>query len=166
MPGPFDPADPVAHPFTAFNFHVEVQVSGIEGDLALAAFSEADGLEMSMEPKTIREGGRNSGPVHMAGPVSYGQLTLKRGMTANVDLWKWFERVSAPGNGGLRGKAEVVMMAADGVTEQLRYRLEGCLPVKLKGSPLNARDGQIAVEEMQVAYESLQLLVGGQPVTG
>jgi hypothetical protein len=147
VPGPFDPADPVAHPFTAFNFHVEVQVSGIEGSLAMAAFSEADGLEMSMEPKTI-------------------QLTLKRGMTANVDLWKWFERVSAPGGGGLRGSAEVVMMAADGATEQLRYRLGGCLPVKLKGSPLNAKDGQIAVEEMQIAYESLQLLLGGQPVTG
>lgn len=166
MPGPFDPADPVAHPFTAFNFKVEVQVSGMEGNLALAAFSECDGLEMSMEPKTIREGGRNSGPVHMAGPVSYGQLTLKRGMTANVDLWKWFERVNAPGNGGVRGTAEVVMLAADGDTVQLRYRLGGCLPVKLKGSPLNAKDGQIAVEEMQIAYESLQLLLGGNPVTG
>lgn len=166
MPGAFDPADPVAHPFTAFNFRVEVQVSGMDGDLALAAFSEADGLEMSMEPKTIREGGRNSGPVHMAGPVSYGQLTLKRGMTANVDLWRWFERVNARGGGGLRGTAEVVMMAPDGATEQLRYRLSGCLPVKIKGSPLNAKDGQIAVEEMQIAYESLQLLLSGQPVTG
>jgi phage tail-like protein len=166
VPGPFDAADPAAHPFTAFNFKVEVQVSGLTGPLAHAAFSECDGLEMSMEPKTIREGGRNASPVHMAGPVSYGQLTLKRGMTANVDLWRWFERVSAPGGGGLRGTAEVVMVAADGVTEQLRYRLGGCLPVKLKGSPLNAKDGQIAVEEMQIAYESLQLLLGGQPVTG
>lgn len=166
MPGAFDPADPVAHPFTAFNFRVEVQVSGVGGTLANAAFSECDGLEMTMEPKTIREGGRNSGPVHMAGPVSYGQLTLKRGMTANVDLWRWFERVNARGNGGLRGTAEVVMLAGDGVTEQLRYRLDGCLPVKLKGSPLNAKDGQIAVEEMQVAYETLELLAGGIPVTG
>jgi len=166
VPGAFDPADPVAHPFTAFNFRVEVQVSGVGGTLANAAFSECDGLEMTMEPKTIREGGRNSGPVHMAGPVSYGQLTLKRGMTANVDLWRWFERVNARGNGGLRGTAEVVMLAGDGVTEQLRYRLDGCLPVKLKGSPLNAKDGQIAVEEMQVAYETLELLAGGIPVTG
>jgi phage tail-like protein len=156
----------VAHPFTAFNFRVEVQVAGIGAPLANAAFSECDGLEMSMEPKTIREGGRNSGPVHMAGPVSYGQLTLKRGMTSNVDLWRWFERVNARGNGGLRGTAEVVSLAGDGVTEQLRFRLGGCLPVKLKGTPLNAKDGQIAVEEMQIAYESLELLSGGAPVTG
>lgn len=167
MPGPFDPSDPVAHPFTAFNFRVEIQVAGIAGLLANAAFSECDGLEMSIEPKTIREGGRNSGPVHMAGPVSYGQLTLKRGMTANVDLWRWFERVHGSGGtfGGLRGTATVVSLAGDR-TEQLKYQLGGCLPVKLKGSPLNAKDGQIAVEEMQVAYESLELVSGGAPVTG
>ena len=166
MPGPFDPADPTAHPFTTFNFLVEVQVSGMSGRLASAAFSECDGLEMSVEPKTIREGGRNSGPVHLAGPVSYGQLTLKRGMTANVDLWRWFERVNARGNGGVRGTIEVVMLAADASTEQLRFRLGGCLPVKLKAASLNARDGQIAVEEMQVAYESLEMISGGTPVTG
>lgn len=162
----FDPADPTAHPFTAFNFLVEVQVPGMDGQLAHAAFSECDGLEMSMESKTIREGGRNSGPVHMAGPVGYGQLTLKRGMTANVDLWRWFERVNGPGNGGLRGTAEVVSLAGDRSGEQFRIRLGGCLPVKLKASPFNAKDGQIAVEEMQVAYESMEMISAGTPVTG
>lgn len=166
MPGPFDPSDPSAHPFTAFNFLVEVQVPGMSGTLASAAFSECDGLEMTMESKTIREGGRNAGPVHMAGPVGFGQLTLKRGMTANVDLWRWFERVNAPGNGGVRGTAEVVSLASDASTEQFRFRLGGCLPVKLKASPLNAKDGQIAVEELQVAYESLELVSGGTAVTG
>ena len=166
MPGAFDPSDPTAHPFTAFNFLVEVQVSGMTGTLASAAFSECDGLEMSMEPKTIREGGRNSGPVHMAGPVSYAQLTLKRGMTANVDLWRWFERVNAAGNGGLRGTIEVTSFAGDASAEQFRFRMGGCVPVKLKASPLNAKDGQIAIEEMQVAYESLELISGGNAITG
>ncbi|HEY0022146.1 MAG TPA: phage tail protein [Longimicrobium sp.] len=157
MPGAFDPSDPAAHPFTAFNFAVEIQVPGMSGKLANAAFSECDGLEMSMEPKTIREGGRNSGPVHMAGPVSYGQLTLKRGMTANMDLWRWFERVSAADNAGARGTVDVLMLGADR-RQQLHFRLGGCLPTKLKASALNAKDGQIAIEEMQVAYESLVLV--------
>lgn len=164
MPGPFDPADPAAHPFTAFNFLVEIEARDVGEKLCLAAFSECDGLEMTVEPKTIQEGGRNSGPVHMAGPVSYAQLTLKRGMTANVDLWRWFERV-AGGDGGLRATADIVMLAADR-TEQLRFVLEGCLPVKLKAPALNAADGQLAIEEMQVAYESLTLMLADQPVRG
>ncbi|HEX8359468.1 MAG TPA: phage tail protein [Longimicrobium sp.] len=153
----FDAADAAAHPFTAFNFEVEIQVPGVADKLCHAAFSEVDGLEMSMEPKTIREGGRNAGPVHMAGPVDFGQLTLKRGMTANVDLWRWFEAVSAPGGGGLRGTASVVVLAADRAV-QMQFRLEGCLPVKLKAPAFSAKDGQLAIEEMQVAYESLRLL--------
>jgi phage tail-like protein len=162
----FGMADPVARPFTAFNFLVEISVPGMDGTLAHAAFSECDGLELTMESKTIREGGRNSGPVHLAGPVAYGQLTLKRGMTAGTDLWRWFERAAGPGGGGVRGTAEIVSLASDAATEQFRIRLGGCLPVKLKASPFNAKDGQIAVEEMQVAYESLEMFSGGAPVTG
>lgn len=164
MPGPFDPADGDAHPFTAFNFLVEIQVEELGEELCHAAFSECDGLEMTVEPKTIQEGGRNSGPVHMAGPVSYAQLTLKRGMTANVDLWRWFERVNG-GQGGLRGTAEVVMLAGDR-TEQLRFVLERCLPVKLKAGALSAADGELAIEEMQLVYESMTLKSAGGPVTG
>jgi phage tail-like protein len=166
MPGPFDPADPVAHPFTAFNFLVEIEVEGFVERLCHAAFSECDGLEVSMEPQTIREGGRNSGPVHLSGPVSYAQLSLKRGMTANLDLWRWFERVNGPGGGGLRATADVVVLAADAATEQLRFRLERCIPVKLKASALNAADGQLAIEELQLAYEAMTVMFDGQPITG
>ncbi len=37
-------------------------------------------------------------------------------------------------------------------TNKVRYRLYDCLPIKLKGSPLHAKDGVIAIEEMQIAY--------------
>jgi phage tail-like protein len=120
-----------------------------------AAFSDCDGLEMSMEVKTIREGGGNDRQIRLNGPVSYGQLTLKRGMTENFDLWKWFhDTVEQP---RLRADADVVLLAADGVTERVRFRLERCLPVKLKAPALNAKDGQIAIEELQIAYETMRL---------
>jgi phage tail-like protein len=149
--------NPQNRPFTSFNFLVEIQVNGVADNVCGAGFSECDGLEMSISPKTIREGGRNSGPVHLLGPVGYGQLTLKRGMTPNYDLWRWFERVSSPGQGGLRGTAHVVMLAADGSTEQARFTLKGCLPVKLKAAALTATATTVAIEEMQIAYETLQL---------
>ena len=141
-------------PFTTFQFDVEIKVDGVAERVCDGTFSECDGLEMTLEPKTIREGGRNSGPVHMAGPVSYGQLTLKRGMTTNGDLWSWFERVATPEYAGLRASAHVVMLAGDR-TEQARFLLTGCLPIKLKAPALNGREGVVAVEEVQIAYESL-----------
>ena len=118
---------PDARPFTAFNFLVLIELKDVDGvatPICGAAFSDCDGLEMTLEPKTIREGGRNTGPVHLAGPISYGQLTLKRGMTNSFDLWKWFEQMASPGKGGYRTSATVVMRAADR-SDGSRLRLAG-----------------------------------------
>ena len=108
-----------------------------------------------MEIKTIREGGNNNRQIRLAGPVAYGQLTLKRGMTSSFDLWKWFtDTVDDP---SIRASANVVMLAADGSTERARFELSRCVPIKIKAPALNAKDGTIAVEELQLAYEELTL---------
>jgi len=146
-------------PFTSFNFVVLIEVKGVTNSgsqVCSAAFSECDGLEMTLEPKTIREGGRNTGPVHLSGPVSYGQLTLKRGMTSSFDLWNWFEKMARDDQTGYRTSATVVMRGAD-QKDQAIFQLTGCLPIKLKAPALNAKDGIVAVEEIQIAYESMSL---------
>jgi phage tail-like protein len=144
----------VVYPFTSFNFAVEITRGEDGGPLVNAAFAECDGLEMNLEVKTIREGGSNDRQIRLNGMVAYGQLTLKRGMTDNFDLWRWFDdSVNDP---RLRASAEVVLLAADGVTERARFALSRCVPVKLKAPALNAKDGQIAIEELQVAYETLK----------
>ena len=144
-----------AYPFTAFNLSVEIN-KGDGAPLVSAAFSECDGLEMTMEVKTIREGGNNTRQIRLNGPLAFGQLTLKRGMTDDFGLWTWFREVTAEPR--KRASAEVVVLAADGVTERVRFALDRCVPVKLKAPPLSGKDGQVAVEELQLAYESLKLV--------
>jgi phage tail-like protein len=141
------------HPFTAFNFSVEISVPGQFPKVCNAAFSDCDGLEMTMEVKNIREGGNNARQIRLTGPTSFGQLTLKRGVTDSYDLWDWFGAVQR--DPSLRANAEVVLLAADGRTQVARFLLERCLPVKLKAPPLNAKEGGVAIEEFQMAYESL-----------
>lgn len=144
------------YPFTAFNFSVEINRDG--GPLVSAAFAECDGLEMTMDVKTIREGGANDRAHRVGGTVSYANLTLKRGMTSSFDLWTWFrDTVDDPRQ---RADAEVVVLAADGQTERIRFQLSRCLPVKLKAPALNAAQGGVAVEELQMAYETLTLVPG------
>ncbi len=160
MPNPA--SETVLYPFTAFNFAVAINVPGVsQTAVCNAAFSECDGLEMTMEVKTIREGGNNNGQVRLLGPLSYGQLTLKRGMTDTFDLWDWFNKLlqapTAQLREELRGNAEVTLYAADGQTKRARVILTRCVPVKLKAPPLNAKDGMVAIEELQLAYESLTI---------
>jgi len=143
------------YPFTAFNFAVEIDVPGVSKQVCSASFQECDGLEMTMDVKTIREGGNNGQQLRLSGPLNFGTLTLKRGMTATFDLWDWFSAVlNKP---SLRTDAEVVVFAADGSTERARFLLKRCVPIKLKAPALNAKDGTVAIEELQLAYESLTL---------
>jgi phage tail-like protein len=150
----------VAYPFTAFRFSVTISVPDVlKGALCNASFAECDGLEMTMDVKTIREGGNNAAQVRLFGAVNYGTLTLKRGMTENFDLWTWFESLYELKKPVARGEVTVSVFAADGIKENVAFFLERCLPIKLKAPPLNAKDGIVAIEELQLAYEWLSRVV-------
>lgn len=150
-------------PYTAFNFLVKLFVPENNRELCDAGFSECSGLEMNHEPKSIREGGNNTQAIHLVGPISYGQLSLKRGMTKDFDLWTWFEQVQTQKS--LRANAEVQILASGGQPgsgdsekkKNVVFKLTGCLPIKLKAPTLNASDGTLAIEEMQIAYETMTL---------
>lgn len=146
----------VDSPFTAFNFEVLITLEE-GGPLCDGAFSQAEGLDMSMDVKTIRQGGDNAREIHLVGPLTNGKLTLKRGMTHDFGLWDWFDRVLRDGERHLRATTTVVMLHSDRHAEQASFVLSKCLPVKLRAPGLSASDGAVAIEELQLAYESLRL---------
>jgi len=154
-------------PFTTFRFEVvldlENPVGGLTNPLCDAAFAECDGLEMTMEPKTVESGGVNNRQIHLIGPAKFAQLTLKRGMTSNVQLWQWLALTArgtvAPASG------TVTMWDAD-ATPVIEFTLGRCLPVRMRGPSLNAREGLVAVEELALVYESLSVTALGTDGAG
>ena len=84
------PRDRVSDPFTAFNFRVEIMLPGAAEPLCEAAFAECEGLELRHEVITVREGGDAGSRRLLPGSVSFGEITLRRGMTESFDLWSWF----------------------------------------------------------------------------
>lgn len=161
----FETVDP---PYTAFRFEVVLNLDdpppGITNPLCSAAFSECSGLEMNMQTKEVRQGGDNGRVIHLPGPATYGQLTLQRGMTANLHLWQWMAAAARPGRNN-KAQGQVTMHDADG-TLRLVFVLEDCLPVKVSGPSLNAKDGLIAIEQLQLVYASLTLRPAGQAARG
>jgi phage tail-like protein len=144
-------------PLTAFRFEVVIDLDqptdGLSSPLCDAAFAECDGLEQTMQHKTIEVGGVNDRQVHLIGPLTFGQLSLKRGMTNNLQLWNWFAQGTSP-RSVLTAHCEVTLWDSDG-TPTIQATLTGCLPVKLRAPALNARDGLIAIEELTLVYEQL-----------
>lgn len=142
-------------PFTAFNFKVRLEMEGEEGLICDGAFSEVTGLEATMATETIRQGGANARQIHLAGAVSYSELTLKRGMTRGLGLWRWFDGVQQQRTA--RASGEIAMLSSNRETELVLFKLTGCLPIKIKAPALNAMDGLVAIEEAQIAYETLSV---------
>lgn len=154
------------YPLPVFRFRVDFYVSSSETDgggepvpLCSGRFAECIGLDASMEPKTIREGGRNTGPIHRAGRITFGTVILRRGLTSNRDLWRWFDLL---GKGGYAYRLDVVISLLDMGTDPeaddaaVRWRLRRALPVKFKAPDLNARAADVGIEEVHFVHEGLE----------
>jgi phage tail-like protein len=160
IPPEEDPATLLA----GFAFHVDARVEGMAGKplICLGAFSEVSGLEATMEPKVIKEGGRNYGAVQRAGPVTFATVVLKRGVSLTRDLWSWWALFSG-GDGAVTGgyaaknRTDVVVSMINGRTAVLSWRLQNAMPIKFKTADLNARATEVAIEELHLAHEGLKV---------
>lgn len=163
MPDTAERQENLMAPLQVFRFQVDfkqVSLSGGAGGGSVAlcsgAFSECSGLEATMEPKVIKEGGHNHGVNQRAGPVTFATVILKRGMTATRDLWNWFDLVSRQGKYAYRLEAVITLFdhAGQGI---LAWKLENALPVKFKAADLNAKGTEVGIEELHVVHEGLTL---------
>jgi phage tail-like protein len=124
--------------------------------LCSGAFSECTGLEATMEPKVIKEGGRNYGPVQRAGPVTFATVILKRGMTSTRHLWKWFELISG---GAYAYRLTATITMSDAANQPiLKWKLEKAMPIKFKAADLNAKGTEVGIEELHLAHEGISLV--------
>lgn len=156
----FNPATQA--PIGVFNFHVSFSEDPLDGQggskqvpLCQGAFSEVSGLEATMEPRAIREGGRNWGAHQRAGPVNFATVVFKRGITRTRDLWWWFE-LMGQGSFAVRLKAQIEVRDIAG-ERVMGWTLQHALPVKFKSADLNARGTDVGVEELHIVHEGLEL---------
>lgn len=151
--------DNTLFPYIPFRFQIAFKEQLIgKGEaegvvLCSGAFSECSGLEATMEPKVIKEGGRNWGAAQRAGKVTFSTVILKRGMTSNQDLWAWFELVGKNAYAH-RLNTEITMFdhAGKGL---MSWNLSKAMPIKFKTADLNASASDVAIEEIHLAHEGL-----------
>jgi len=148
-----------AEPFTAFAFAVELRLPGADQPLCEAAFSECDGLELRREILRARDGADPTSVRLLPGAESFGNVTLRRGMTSSFDLWDWWERVRR--GQAARATCDIVVLSPDLAQERVRFRLYRCLPAKITGPALNAAGNDIAIESLELACEGVDVVRPG-----
>jgi phage tail-like protein len=147
--------------------------------LADMAFQECGGLELEADIREYQEGGHNDGVIRRVGRVKLQPLVLKRGMVVKRDqppggqtggqtggqakvrpeLWAWIQD-TVSGRLPIRrydGLVEVNGPVKDSPV-LASWRFVRGLPLKVTGPALNAKTGEIAIEELHIAHEGLHLV--------
>lgn len=170
--------------FVPFRFKVSLFGANQNDLLCAGYFSEVTGFELTMEPKVIKEGGRNWGEHQRSGPTKFAPLVLKRGVTSVSDLWTWFDITTRQHYYGYRMSGEVVVLGnptlkpewspgqpvpANQVPEEnplMTWKLTGVLPTKFKGPDLSSTASQVAIEELHLVHEGVELVRKPAPAGG
>lgn len=150
-----------------FNFDLEFERTVLSGQKPTdvlpkkdTGFAECTGLEATMEPKVIKEGGRNYGPIQRPGPVTFATVVLKRGISNDIDLFKWFSE--ATNQARFTNRRDVTITLRNAARQPvMRWQLKNALPVKFKAADLNARGMEVGIEELHLAHEGLRV---NQPI--
>lgn len=139
---------------------------GSPARLGDGGFAECSGLDLEADIKEYLEGGRNNGVTRRVGRVKLQPLILKRGMFASsaagyadTQLWQWLTAMVA---GQLPiPRYDGIVQVGDPARPLARWIFTRGLPLKVAGPSLNARTGEIAIEELHIAHEGLSLAPPG-----
>ena len=147
-------------PLHVFRFHVDFFSDSLSSDasqdqfsVCSGSFAECTGLEGTMEPKVIREGGRNYGVAQRAGGTTFATVVLKRGISTNQNLHQLFNTL-ATGTFAPRLQVTINVFDIDG-SAVMAWQLDKAMPIKYKFSDLNARNSEVGIEELHLAHEGL-----------
>ncbi len=134
---------------------------GSPDQLGTGGFQECGGLELEQDVQEYLEGGRNDGVVRRLGRVKYPHIVLKRGMFfasdgLNRQLWIWLQDMVRGIRPAVRYNGTIVVHHV-GEKAVARWEFARGLPLRIKGPELNAKTGEIAIEELHIAHEGLAL---------
>jgi phage tail-like protein len=134
-------------PYRSYNFKLVVP------GLAEAHFTYCSPPAARIEALKYREGGGGQVVHRIPGRVEYDDLTLKYGLTQSRHLYDWFG--SAARGTVRRQNVSVVLLDSDDSTERVRWDLINAWPREWRGSELDARSHEIAIETLVLVFESI-----------
>lgn len=134
-------------PYANFTFLVEID------GITRAGFTDASGFDTSIDVHEYREGGDNTTMRKLPGPTKYGNITLKRGVTDDDELYKWMLE-------GVRGNVQrrsgsIIVNDATGA-EKVRWNFREAWPMKWSAPEFTAKGNDVAIETFELAHEGIE----------
>jgi phage tail-like protein len=142
-------------PYNRFNFLVDLGDGNTEGPDA--GFAEVSGLGMQVEVIEYRNGNsRENEPMKITGLSRVGDVTLRRGLIGSLRLYQWIDQIRNGDQGALRN-VTIQLQNEDHTSVVQTWKLLRARIVKHTSGPFNAKGGDVAMEEMVLAFERLEI---------
>jgi phage tail-like protein len=125
-------------------------------DDSVAGFRECSGLDADIQRMNYREGtDPNSTLRKLRGLTNYTDVILRRGYTKNRKLWEWWSKINT---GTAMERRDIVIELQNENRERvLSWKLKDAWICTWKGPTLNATTNEVAIEEIVLSHEGLEL---------
>jgi phage tail-like protein len=137
-------------PFLGFNFMLE-----IEGKVA-GYFTECSGIGSEnevVEHKVVDKSGHEI-VRKIPGRLKWTDISLKRGITSNLEIWKWREQVVQGQMSDARQDITITMMDREYQPSAI-WNFNKAWPSKVSGPSFKSDDNSFGVEEVTIVHEGM-----------
>jgi phage tail-like protein len=132
------------------NFRFRLEIDGIQA----AGFTEAAIAPTTTETIDYREG-TDPQVRKLSGLTKYGTVTLKRGVTASLELSHWHQQIVS-GQIATNRKQVVIVVQDEAGTDVARYVVSEAWPVKYDPGDLNAKGNEVFIEALELVNEGVE----------
>ena len=142
-------------PYAQFNFLVDIGTGVTEGPEA--GFQECSGISMSVDVIEYRNGNeKENTPRKLTGLTRVSDVTLKRGIIGSLGLYKWIDDIRN-GNAAALRTVTIQLQNEDHTAVVMTWKLLRARIINHTSGPFNAKGTDVAMEEITIAYERLEL---------
>ena len=142
-------------PYNQFNFLVDLGTGDTSSPQA--GFQEVSGLGMEINITEYRNGNeRDNATRKITGMYKVPDITLKRGVIGSLDLYQWLDQIRNGSQSALR-TVTIQLQNEDHTAIAQEWKLTNARPIKYTGPSLNGKGTDVAVEELVLACERIDI---------
>jgi phage tail-like protein len=142
-------------PYAQFNFLVDLGTGVTDGPQA--GFQECSAIGMSVDVVEYRNGNDKENAVRkLTGLARYPDVILRRGVIGSLDLYQWLNDIRNGDTNALRTVTVQLQNEEHSAVVQ-EWKLLRARIIKHTSGPFNALCSDVALEELTLAYERLEL---------
>jgi phage tail-like protein len=142
-------------PYVQFNFLVDLGTGNSDGPDA--GFQEVSNVGMEVTVAEYRNGNEKENSVRkITGLNKATDVTMKRGVIGSLTLYSWLNQIRNGDQGALR-TVTIQLQNEDHTQVVQTWKLLRARIIKHISGPFNAKGTDVAMEELTISYERLEM---------